>query len=77
MHPTEAGTEIKIVESPHPALIVIFLGVFVLLPLVLAGFGRDFIVYLAVLFLFHCLMYFIGFVPAARGAEDRIRQIAG
>jgi hypothetical protein len=77
IRPTQGGTEIKIVESLHPVVIVVLLGVFLGLPLLLAGFGRDFIIWLAVLFVFHCCMYFIGFLPAARRAEDLIRKIAG
>jgi hypothetical protein len=77
MRPAGEGAEIEIVETLPPAIIAVLLGTFVLLPLVLAGFRRDFFIWLAALFLFHCGMYFIGFLPAARGAEDRIRQIAG
>lgn len=77
MRPTEGGTEIQIVESIHSVVVVVLLGVFVGLPWMLAGFGRDFLIWLAVLFLLHCCMYFIGFLPAARRAKDRIRQIAG
>lgn len=77
MRPAGEGTEIEIVETLSPVVIAILLGVFVLLPLVLAGFRREFFIWLAVLFVFHCIMYFIGFLPAARGAEDCIRRIAG
>ena len=72
----ESGTETRIVESLHPIVIALFVGVFVVLPLVLGGFGRSFIIWLALLFFSHIVMYFIGFVPAARKAEDRIRHIA-
>jgi len=74
---SDAGTEIKIAVGLHPSVIVVILVFFVILPLGLAGFSREFLIYFAaILFPFHCLMYFFGFLPAARKAEDRIRRIA-
>jgi hypothetical protein len=72
-----AGTEIKIAEGLQPVVVVSMLVVFVILPpLIEGGLERDYFIYLAfMLFPFHCLMYFIGFLPAARKAEDRIREI--
>jgi hypothetical protein len=74
---SDAGTEIKIAVGLHPSVIVVILVFFVILPLELAGFSREFLTYFAaMLFPFHCLMYFFCFLPAARKAEDCIRRIA-
>jgi hypothetical protein len=73
---SNAGTEIQIVESLHPIVIFILLSIFILLPLVVAGFSREFLLWVLMLFVFHCVMYFVGFLPAARKAEDCLRRIA-
>jgi hypothetical protein len=71
------GTEIRIVESLQPVVLVLLPLLFVALPLGLAGFCRDFVIWLGMLFVLHCVLYFIAFLPAARRAEATIRRLAG
>jgi len=54
------GSTIRLVETFHPIQIGIIIAFFTLL----------------VFLLFHCVMYFIGFLPEARRAEERIRELA-
>jgi hypothetical protein len=75
MTPRVDGTEIRIVQTLHPAGIIIIVGVLVL-GLVLGRLVGDYRDIIVGLFVLHCLTYFIGFLPQARRAEARIRQLA-
>jgi hypothetical protein len=75
MTPRSDGTEIRIMQTLHPIGIVIIVGVLIL-GLVLARRVGDYRDIIAGLFVLHCVTYFIGFLPQARRAEARIRQLA-
>jgi hypothetical protein len=77
MTPRAGGTEIQVVQTLHPIGVAAMVG-FLILGLVLgsrAGDYRGAAIFVAGLFVFHCVMYFIGFLPEARRAEERIRQL--
>jgi hypothetical protein len=72
------GTEIQIVQTLHPAGIIIIVS-FLILALLLwsrAEYYGGAGLFTAGLFFLHGLMYCIGFLPQARRAEERIRQLA-
>ena len=78
MIPRSDGTEIQIVRTLHPSGIVIIVSFLIL---VFALWSRlEYVggaaIFTAGLFIFHGLMYCIGFLPQARRAEERIRQLA-
>lgn len=75
MTPRPDGTEIRIVQTLHPIGIVIIVGVLIL-GLYLGRRIGDYRNILVGLFVFHCLLYFIGYWPQARHALARIRQLA-
>jgi hypothetical protein len=75
MTPRFDGTEIKIVQTLHPAGILIIVSVLIL-GFFLARRVGDYRDIIAGLLVFHGLMYFIGFLPQARRAEERMRQLA-
>ena len=78
MTPRPDGTEIRIVQTLHPIGIVIIVG-FLILAFVLwarVEYYGGAAMFTAGLFVLHGLMYCIGFLPQARRAEERIRQLA-
>lgn len=78
MTPRPDGTEIQVVQTLHPiaiAAMLAFLIVWVVV-VVRAEDYRSAAIFIAGLFVFHCVMYLIGFLPEARRAEERIRQLA-
>jgi hypothetical protein len=75
MTPRPDGTEIRIVQTLHP------IGIAIIVVVLILGFvlGRrvgDYRDIIGGLFVLHCLMYWIAFLPQARRAEARIRQLA-
>ena len=75
-HP--GGSTIRLVETFHPIQIAIIVGFFTFGGVVVGGKSSvwDAVFGTLLLFvIFHCVMYFIGFLPDARKAEERIRQL--
>jgi hypothetical protein len=71
------GSTIRIVETFHPIQIGIIIAFFTfaaVLGMRSSGVSALFAT-LLVFLLFHCVMYFIGFLPEARRAEERIREL--
>ena len=71
------GTEIRIVQTLHPAGIVVIVT-FLILAFALwsrAGYYGGAALFTAGLIVLHGLMYWIRFCPQARRAEKRIRQL--
>jgi hypothetical protein len=76
--PRPDGSTIRIVETFHPIQIGIIVAFFAFGGVVVGGksslwsavFGT-----LLLFFVFHSFMYFIGFLPEARKAEERIREL--
>jgi len=75
--PSPDGSTIRVIETFHPVQIGILVAFFTI-PAVLgmrsSGIKALFVA-LLVFLLFHCVMYFIGFLPEARRAEERIREL--
>jgi hypothetical protein len=75
--PRPEGSTIRVLETFHPIQIGIIIAFFTL-PAVLgmrSSGVKALFATLLVFLLFHCVMYFIGFLPEARRAEDRIREL--
>ena len=78
IRPRPDGSTIHIVETFHPIQIAIIVGFFTFGGVVVGGKSSvwDAVFGTLLLFvIFHCVMYFIGFLPDARKAEERIRQL--
>ena len=73
IHDTSGGTRIQLVQTLHPIAIAFVIGLCFVLPLI---FGASAGMALLVLFVFHSLMYFVGFLPEAERTEERIRALA-
>ena len=76
--PRSDGSTIRLVETFHPIQIGIIIAFFTfgaVLGMRSTGVKALFAT-LLVFLLFHCVMYFIGFLPEARRAEKRIRELA-
>lgn len=77
MTPRPDGTEIQIVQTLHPAGIIIIV-IFLILALLLwsrAEYYGGAAMFTAGLFVLHGVMYCMGFWRQARRAEERIRQL--
>ena len=76
--PHPAGSTIRLVETFHPIQIGIIIAFFTFPAVVgMRSTGvKALFATLLVFLLFHCVMYFIGFLPEARRAEERIRELA-
>jgi len=75
--PHARGSTIRVIETFHPLQIVIIVAFFALGGLVgmrTAG-PKSFLMAGSAFLLFHLIMYFIGFLPEARKAERRIRDL--
>ena len=78
MKPRSDGTEIQIVRTLHPTGIVV-IAAFLILAFALwarVEYYGGAAMFTAGLFVLHGLMYCIAFLPQARRAEERIRQLA-
>jgi len=76
--PRSGGSTIRLVATFHPIQIAIIVAFFTF-PAVLgmrSSGVKALFATLLVFLLFHCVMYFIGFLPEARRAEERIRELA-
>ena len=74
MTPRPDGTEIKIVQTLHPAGIIIIVTFLILVFLLWSRpgyYGRP-AIFTAGLFVLHGVMYCLGFWREARRAEERI-----
>jgi hypothetical protein len=76
--PRPGGSTIRLVETFHPIQVAIIVAFFSFPAIVgMRASGLKAICATVIVFLlFHCVMYFIGFLPEARRAEERIRQLA-
>ena len=76
--PHPGGSTIRLVETFHPIQIGIIIAFFTFAAVVgMRSTGvKALFATLLVFLLFHCVMYFIGFLPEARRAEERIRELA-
>jgi hypothetical protein len=77
IYPRPEGSIIRLLETFHPIQIGIIVAFFTL-PAVLgmrSSGVKALFATLLVFLLFHCVMYFVGFLPEARRAEERIREL--
>jgi hypothetical protein len=76
--PHSGGSTIRLVQTFHPIQIGIIVAFFTFAAVVgMRSSGvQALFATLLVFLLFHCVMYFIGFLPEARRAEERIRELA-
>jgi len=76
--PRPGGSTIRLVETFHPIQIAIIVAFFTFGAVVgMRSSGvKALFATLLVFLLFHCVMYFIGFLPEVRRAEERIRELA-
>jgi len=75
--PHARGSTIRVIETFHPLQIVIIVAFFALggrVGMRTAG-PKSFLMAGSAFLLFHLIMYFIGFLPEARKAERRIRDL--
>ena len=75
--PRPGGTTIRLVETFHPIQIGVIIAFFTF-PAVLgmrSSGVKALFATLLVFLLFHCVMYFIGFLSEARKADERIREL--
>jgi hypothetical protein len=71
------GSTIRLTETFQPIQIAIIISIYVLPPIVAIvtdGINTALCILLSIIF-FHSIMYFVGFLPEARRAEARIRQL--
>jgi hypothetical protein len=75
---THAGSVIEGRMTLHPVIVLVLLG-FLIVPQyrVLGETGTVDFVWLGIVFVFHVVMYYAGFLPEARRVESWIREIAG
>lgn len=73
IHAAPGGSQIQLVQTLHPVSIVFVVGFFLFIV-----FQQGFPVIAAslIFLIFHCTMYFVGFLPDAKIAEERMRILA-